>query len=500
MNRRRHQKAHSQVLNQLRDYTVPIIWLLLVIFIVYNVFSGGEPWTETELSGQESSIESTVTNKMSMDFDPEVTNWFVEYSGGSKDKLSEKNEIYPWEKLIVDTWDVTLKGGEDLLMKLNKNWELKYDLNGDYLLSSSDLFVKTDDAINMNLRFLNLQLFPGAIASLNQNEVASTVNLLSWKAEVSSFSGKKIQLKASEKLSITNIEATKEDLDLESKKEEIWNYFFSETWAIDNDLVSYLDTSLEEENSWTGTTASWSTTSSNSKWKYIEVNGLEDNKSYGSSTIDISGSIQDERVSRITFNGTTAPINLVARTYELKSFSIPLLENDIVYKIYDSGENILERWVYTVYYKEWLEQTAQSSDQEDFPVTDSNPQFAFTAPSPNPYTSNENFITIRWKASPGVASSVMVNGLKLKSFNGTTWRYHASTQFGTLKNGVNLYKVNYYDNSWAVIHTNTFTIIRKVPAAPVVTTPSIPTETPIVESNASDNSGWDTIADRIPLD
>jgi hypothetical protein len=45
-------------------------------------------------------------------------------------------------------------------MKLDKNGELKYDTNGDYLLSSSDLFVDTKDALNMNLRFLNLKLLP----------------------------------------------------------------------------------------------------------------------------------------------------------------------------------------------------------------------------------------------------------------------------------------------------------------------------------------------------
>ena len=498
MNRRRHQSAGSQVLNQLRDYAVPIIGLLLVIVIIYNAFSGTEPITTENNGTEQTDTQLNQSNKMTLDFDTTDTTGFVEYSGWSKDKLSEKNELYPGEKLIVDSWDVTLKSAWGLLMKLNKNWELKYDSNGDYLLSSSDLFVKTNEALNMNLRFLDVVLPSSAIVSLNQNEVASTINVLSGNVQISSFAGKQTTLKAGEKLSITSVETTKDDFDISAQVEDIGNYFFSETWAQDNDLISYLETTdSSEEGTSSGTTDSTDSTSETTK--YITFEWIEDNKTYGSSTFDISWIVNDDRVSKVTFNNKVASINLVGKTYELKNFSIPLRENDIVYKIYDSSENILDRGVYTVYYKQGTDAVEKDSTTVEFPVTDSNPQFAFTSPNPNPYTSNENFITIRGSASAGAASSVTVNGLKLNSFNGTTWRYHAATQFATLKNGVNLYKVNYYGADGAVLHTNTFTIIRKAPATPVVEA-VVPTEAEVPAAQVDSNDSWkDTIGDRIPL-
>jgi hypothetical protein len=40
--------------------------------------------------------------------------------------------------------------------------------------------------------------------------------------------------------------------------------------------------------------------------------------------------------------------------------------------------------------------------------------------------------------------SVTVNDLKLSSFNGKTWRYHASTDYGNLVPGTNIYEVKYF--------------------------------------------------------
>ena len=519
MSRRRRQSSSEQLISQLRDYAVPIIGLMLVLFIIFNVFT----WEESSVnSGSDNNASDNIlssTSSMSLDFDTEETWWVIEQSDWSTDKLEEQNALLPWEKLIIDRGNVTLKS-EGLLMKLNKNWELKFDKNGDYLLTSSDLFVDAKDAINMNLRFFNLKLLPGAIVSLNQNEVASTVNVLSWKAEASTFSWKQIMVAGWNRLSISNVESTQEDIDIEWKKEEIWNYFFSETWAQDNDLISYLNKEEETESveTWTGETVDEPvTTEGTTSWEYISFTWLEDNKTYGTSTIDLKGSLNDERVSKVTFNAKEASLNLVGKTYELNGFAIPLLENDVVYKAYDAGGNILDRGVFTVFYKEWAETpaavTTTVSDTTDFPVDDSNPQFTFTAPTPNPYTSTAAFITIRGQATAGSAASVTVNGLKLQSFNGTTWRYHASTQFGTLKNGVNLYKVNYYDTTGNIVHTNTFTIIRKTPPVAIATTPVVKTvpvaptpvpakvPAPVVEEKSDTaNSGGDTIANRIPLD
>lgn len=492
MNRRRHQSPADQLAKNLRDYAVPIIGLLFFVFIVFNIFSWGE--STEEPSNTDVAETSDSSSKMSLSFDTDETEGFVEYSGWNKDSLAEKVDLYPGEKLLVETGNVTLKNDAGLLMKLNKNGELKYDLDGWYLHSSSDLFVKTTEPMSFSMKFLDLVLSAWAVVSLNQNDIASNVNVLSGEVEVSTFAGKKESLSSWKSVSVTSVETTKEDYDLSEGVDEIWNYFFSETWAQENDLMTYLET--ENTETGTGETDEWATDASSDS--LIVIEGITDQQTYGTSEIDVSGSLKDDSITKITFNNQMATINLVWKSFELKWLSIPLRENDVVYKIYDATWNILDKWVYTVYFTAGAEATT-TTETEDFPVTDSNPQFSFTSPSPNPYTSNEGFITIRGAATAGAAASVTVNGLKLNSFNGTTWRYHAALEFGTLKNWVNLYKVNYFDASGKVLHTNTFTIIRKVPTtqwnASTTTTPPAATETPDATEVEEDD-----IRNRIPLD
>jgi hypothetical protein len=63
-----------------------------------------------------------------------------------------------------------------------------------------------------------------------------------------------------------------------------------------------------------------------------------------------------------------------------------------------------------------------------------------------------------------------------------------------LRNGVNLYKVNYFNATGEIVHTNTFTIIRKIPvtsaaAAAQTTTANNNTTTPVSGATPTSNSG-----------
>lgn len=494
-------------MKNLRDYAVPIIAFFIIFLIGYNALSGENSETKEVLS--ETEVPENIGAKMTLSLWNDETTGSIEYPGWNRDDLLWKDALYPGEKVILEGGSVTLQDDSGILMKLNKNGELKYEDDWGYLLTSSDLFVKSDSPVNVNLRFLDTSLTAGAIISLNQNEVASEVNVLAWEVNVKTIAGKSVTLISGQRLNISSRETTQEDYDIESKIEEIGNYFFSETWAQENDLEGYLIAANEAAEA-TGTgqiTGTWTIATASSD-AYITVNGLTDTETYGTPTTDVSGELLKDGIAKISFNWVFATINLVAKSYELTGLAIPLRENDVIYKAYDAGDNILERGLYTVYYTEWAispETTTATTptETEEFPVTDSNGTFAFTAPTFNPYTSNENFITIRGIATAGAATSVEVNGLKLNSFVGTTWRYHASIEWWNLRNGVNLYKVNYFNAEWQVVHTNTFTIIRKIPvtsAAAAAQTPNTNTTTPVSGTNPTADSGWDTIGDRIPLD
>ena len=78
----------------------------------------------------------------------------------------------------------------------------------------------------------------------------------------------------------------------------------------------------------------------------------------------------------------------------------------------------------------------------------------------NSFTTDENFITIRWKILTKWISYITVDDYKLKSFDWNTWIYHVSTSNNELKVWTNIYEFKYYDNSWKIIYKNNYTIIK----------------------------------------
>ncbi len=88
-------------------------------------------------------------------------------------------------------------------------------------------------------------------------------------------------------------------------------------------------------------------------------------------------------------------------------------------------------------------------------------QFTFTEPTTkSTFTTSTDFITIKWKVLIEWISKVTVNDYILNSFDGSTWRYHASYNNNMII-WTNLYEIKYIDSVWKIVHKNTFTIIKK---------------------------------------
>ena len=479
MARRRQTKPTDLIISNARDYAVPIVIVLIFLFLGLKLIGWGDSeWVQAD----NEQVEQDDSQKLSLDGSADAI-WEIEFSGWDKVDLTEKDWLYPGEQLIVEAGDITMQDGTGLIMKLDTNWELSYETDGWYSLTSSNLFVKNAEAMNLKMRFLNIALEAGSVVSLNQNEVASTVYVLSGTPQVSTFANKSIDLKAWEKISISSIEAADDTYDIDFARQEIDNYFFSENWAQSNNLETYLNSAAAttssgvtgensisipwETNSITDGTGTGTGTTGN--LPIITIEGITDGETYYTPEIEMSGKINSDEVASIQFWNVFADVNLVAKTYLVAGFAIPLKTNDVVYKVFDAQWNVLKRWIYTVYNSVWADAASVSTwtsaaqvAETNFPVATDNETFKFTAPTPNPYTTAvwEDFVTIRGSAAPGSAASVSVNGQVLNSFDGTTWRFHATPDFNTMKQWVNLYKVNYFDNAWAVVHTNTFTIIK----------------------------------------
>jgi hypothetical protein len=167
-------------------------------------------------------------------------------------------------------------------------------------------------------------------------------------------------------------------------------------------------------------------------------------------------------------NWKEAILNQEDKTFRFENVSVANRENDLVFKVMDASNDVLSKFVYTVYYV-WSSSsnnTTSWSSSSDFwnPQTYNvdGSQFTFTAPTTgNAYTTTEDDILIRGKVLARWIDSVVVNGYKLSSYEtaGWTWRYNARTVLNNLSEWTNIYTIQYMANG-NVIYTNTFTIIK----------------------------------------
>ena len=93
--------------------------------------------------------------------------------------------------------------------------------------------------------------------------------------------------------------------------------------------------------------------------------------------------------------------------------------------------------------------------------------FKFSLPDTSwKFITYDDFVTIKGSVPASTVSKVVINDYKLNSFNWTTWRYHARTDYNNLKEGTNIYEVKYFWLDWSLIYTNHYTIIKKDTSKP----------------------------------
>lgn len=459
--RRWYYSQQNNFSAKIKDYIIPIIWFFLILFLVYSCFWG---W-----SNKNKTPENQVWIKIEKEADSEAT---IFYSWWDKKSLADVNELFKTEKIRVTAGKIKFTT-PDWVFTLNKNWELTYREDGTFLLSSGELWIDSSKAINLDMSFAKLKISENSHISLAQNEVNSTIYSVAWKVEVANLVGKNTILAGNEKLEIARWDASDNKVDLFLAKTPLDSYFLNSTWYIANDGLNYINSGSTEDSS-TGKTATWTTktgtsekTTSNisGKSKYITFSNLLDESNVSTSPISIAWAYDTEDVAKIEVNWKIATLNPANGTFKIEWVSVSNKENDLVFKVFDASEELKEKFVYTVYNDVWVNnisknwQTNTNTANTSFSVDGS--KFTFTAPSTTgTYTSTEDFITIRWNVLASGIDSVTVNDLKLSSFNGKTWRYHASTDYGNLVPGTNIYEVKYFSGN-SMVYKNFFTIVKK---------------------------------------
>ncbi|PZM85717.1 hypothetical protein DLH72_01465 [Candidatus Gracilibacteria bacterium] len=444
--------------NNIKDYIVPIIAGILILIIIYSFFKGNDK----VVVNNENQTGISITR----DSDSKAT---IFYTGGNKKELEDGMELFKGEKITVSAGRIQLKDSK-ASFNLNKLGELKYLENGDYSLYSGEVWIDTESPINLEMRFAKLKIKEKSHISLSQNEVNSTIHVVSGNVEVSNLSGKSTILTQKEKIEMSREEYSNEKVDLSIKKEPLNDYFLKSDWFLLNNGENYLSNDGEKETQ-TGTTVSTGKTESinseklfTGKSKYITFSNLLDESNVSSSSIVVSGAYDVEEVSKIELNGKVAILNPQTGTFKIEGVSVPNKSNDLVFKVFNKDEDLKEKFVYTVYYESGTGSLNQGSSDSGFKVNTfdvDGSKFAFTAPTTaSTYSTYEDFITIRGYVSATGIDSVTVNDFKLNSFDGKNWRYHARTDYGNLANGTNVYEIKYFSGG-NLVYKNHFTIIKK---------------------------------------
>ncbi len=461
MNRR--VANNKKILKTFKDYLVPIFFVFIIfIFILNFIFWGDE--SPVVSNGDNSSFSIALSSSQ--------TEAYIEYNGGKKSKIEWEVALYKSEKLQVASESVKLSDDWSEF-HLNKLWELRFNEDKSLTLYSSDLWGNTKKDTHIEMRYAKIKASNGSVFSLSQNEVASTVYVVWGNLEVQNLSGASTVLTKGEKIVIMRNNANDKNSDLGLSKESIDDYIKNEDWFLKNNGSFYL-AQIETDSSqsgatMTGTMSTGAIVSSTALGTYIAFDTIFDEAEVASEKTNITGTIIDERVATVNINGKNAQIDTQNKTFSLSELNTSARVNDIVYKIYDSNSTLLYKWVFTLHNSKWSGNTtsgtpAQSglAQVQNYPIATS-PLYQIITPKENPYTTTENVVRIEGTIPVRTVSKIIINGFQLQKFvpNSSYWQYFANSEFGNLKPGVNIYKIQFYSEGETIVYETNFTIIKQ---------------------------------------
>ena len=432
----------------IKDYIVPIIWWFVILIVIFNSL-----WNEGKIDNQ-ALDENRVWIEASLKWDNAEA--YIVYPWDTKKSIQWNIKVYKWEKILIKEWNVSLSYLPWVTLELGRLWELKYWSDGSLSLFNSDLWVNTSIVLDISMSYANVVISENSVVSLSQNEVWSTVYLLKWTVEVSNLTWESTMLTGGQKLTVSRDNAANKDVDLQIQKEDIDNFFKWSDWFIKNSWDLYLWNNDEEKND----TQSWTTFVNNKS--LISISSFKDEDRVPSSTVDIKWSYLNSDISVITVDWEITKLDTENNTFSFTNYSLDNSVNDIVVKVFDIDRNLIWKYVYTLYLENWWASTSNNTwfKVKTYNIDASN--FKFSSPDTSwTFITFADFVTIKWSVPASTVSKVVVNDYKLNSFNWTTWRYHARSDYNNLKDWTNIYEVKYYWLDGSLIYTNHYTIIKK---------------------------------------
>ena len=466
-------RRNSNVKN-IKDYIVPIITFGLIFILIYVAFSGND-WNNSDSPSSTTTNEQN-SNGISIKFDGSDSKAIIIDESDKKITLLEGDSIISGQTIMVEKGSVSFDIPWEASFSLNKNGELKYGKDSKMSLWSSALWIKSENDLDMDMRFAKVKIWKDSVVNLEQNEVSSTIYLLKGTAEVENLAWASTFLSQGKQLKISNKDASKEDIDLVALKEDFDDYFKISDWYLKNNgsvsLKSNKNNTLEEDSSssllWEDESTLSLSWSSEKRKPFTTSNLLNFDKIYDEGSVltpltTISWKFADDNIARIEIQGQKVSMNQEAKTFSVANIDTSKQSNDIIVKVFDAGDNVIAKYLYTLYYSSGKAETTPSGfakiNTSSYPVNDSD--FIVSIPTVkngSTFSSENTFYgTVK---NPDVVA-VLINGYRLKTFNWKTFRYHAYKRFKTLWEWINNYEIKYLWKDWKVILKKYVSINKK---------------------------------------
>ena len=453
------RNRNNNLSKTLKDYAVAFVSLFLILILLYSVFS----WTDEQVEvNSDNNYENSDLWAIEVYLEWIDALAYIVYESWKKVEIEWIISLWKSEKLSVESWSAIIDFPFLAKMKLSKNGEFTYKEDWSFYLESGNLWVESMSNIDIFMKYANSSMWIWSIANFNQNELESTIYSIDWKIDVSSLAWISTSLNFWEKVSISSKDSTSNDIDLEWLKTEIDDYFKLSSWFKENGGEELLNNDME--------TSSWTTLLDEEvrledSSSLMTFDWITDESYVNTNPIDLIWRYSPLKVWKITINNKEVTLDSDLWTFSLKWFNLVSNVNDLIIKIFDKNKNLISKNILTLYSNiDWVTNTTTTivaKKLENYPVKATD--FIIYEPTTTwKLTTAESRITIRWKVSNDNIANVVVNDYTLKSYNGSTWRYHAFVEQWTLKDWANNYEIKYLDKDSKVIYKEYYSIYKEL--------------------------------------
>ncbi len=386
---------------------------------------------------------------------------------------SSKNRITGTggQPLYVGDKSITVETGwasatnSDISLDLDERTELIYlshTNTGDTIkLTKWRVWIKQlSNTTTTETKNLSVTTDAGNVAMIEQNnQIYSSVYSIVWDTRIRTSVGEYV-LKAGNRIMVSASDLANPGLQLASLVWGIDEGIMSNPLFIRNDgkqLLSSLSVWLSNTGS-----SLVNTGSTGPVTQPISILEPLDGSLATKATVVVRGSINSPDIVRVTLNDLDTVVSPVNRTFTFAEFPLTAQINNIVYKAYIADGTQVAKWVVTVLgSKQALDQSVNRLLTNASPI--SSKDFRIVSPASNPYVMTDSAIKVQWTVTKDAVNYILVNGYRLQKYipGSTTWYYFANMASSTLKDGINLYTIEFYGNKDDILYTQLFTIIKE---------------------------------------